>query len=90
MYCIQSIEDEFDTMTMFDRVFVGQSVAAFAQPYLMFAPTKLAALWFQEEMRAVANTIGSMGKLLVIRIYTYGWYRYKAFCWFFLSWRLHR
>ena len=41
---------------------VGQSVAALAQPYLMFATTKLAALWFPEEHRALANTIGSMCK----------------------------
>ena len=39
----------------------GQSLAALAQPYMMFASTKVAALWFPEEHRALANTIGSMG-----------------------------
>lgn len=29
---------------------------------MMFATTKLAALWFPDEQRALANTIGSMGK----------------------------
>ena len=39
----------------------GQTVAACAQPLFMFAPTKLAALWFQDSQRATANMVASMG-----------------------------
>ncbi|XP_045189927.2 solute carrier family 49 member A3-like [Mercenaria mercenaria] len=39
---------------------IGQILAACAQPFVMFAPTKLAALWFPENRRATANMIGSM------------------------------
>ncbi|WAR21673.1 S49A3-like protein [Mya arenaria] len=39
---------------------IGQSLAAIAQPFIMFTPTKLAALWFPENRRATANMIGSM------------------------------
>ena len=43
----------------FTVVLVGQSVCAIAQPFLLFAPTKLAAKWFPDNHRAIANTIGS-------------------------------
>lgn len=39
---------------------IGQILAACAQPFVMFTPTKLAALWFPENRRATANMIGSM------------------------------
>lgn len=39
---------------------IGQALAACAQPFVMFTPTKLAALWFPENRRATANMIGSM------------------------------
>lgn len=39
---------------------IGQILAASAQPFVMFAPTKLAAIWFPENRRATANMIGSM------------------------------
>ncbi len=38
----------------------GQSVAAVAQPFLLFVPTKVAALWFQGDQRATANMLTSM------------------------------
>ncbi|KAJ8025986.1 Solute carrier family 49 member A3 [Holothuria leucospilota] len=44
----------------FPVVMVGQTIAALAQPFLLFVPTKLAALWFAENQRAIANAIGSM------------------------------
>ena len=50
---------------MIPLVFLGQTVAAFAQPFVLFAPTKLSALWFAEDERAVANMIATVGKLLV-------------------------
>ncbi|XP_033119497.1 solute carrier family 49 member A3-like [Anneissia japonica] len=40
--------------------FVGQSFCAIGQPFLMFAPTKLAALWFAGDQRAVANMMATM------------------------------
>jgi len=48
--------------------FVGQTLAALAQPYMMFASTKVAALWFPEEHRALANTVGSMANPLGILV----------------------
>lgn len=41
-------------------VMTGQTIAAVAQPFLLFVPTKLAAVWFAEDQRAIANAIGSM------------------------------
>ncbi|ELU09830.1 hypothetical protein CAPTEDRAFT_172928 [Capitella teleta] len=38
----------------------GQGITACAQPLIMFATTKLAALWFPVNERALANSIGSM------------------------------
>jgi hypothetical protein len=45
---------------------IGQILAACAQPFVMFAPTKLAALWFPENRRATANMIGSMSMISLI------------------------
>lgn len=45
-------------------VMLGQTLGALAQPLIIFAPTKLAALWFPEHQRATANTIASMGERL--------------------------
>lgn len=39
-------------------------MAACAQPFIMFAPTKLAALWFAGNQRATANMLASMGELI--------------------------
>ncbi|KAG7274245.1 hypothetical protein CRUP_035648 [Coryphaenoides rupestris] len=41
-------------------VMSGQTLCAVAQPLVIFAPTKLAALWFPENQRATANMIASM------------------------------
>ncbi|XP_063150938.1 solute carrier family 49 member A3 [Candoia aspera] len=43
---------------------VGQCLCAGAQPLIIFAPTKLAALWFPEDQRTTANTIASMSNPL--------------------------
>lgn len=40
----------------------GQTLAAISQPFVMFAPTKLAALWFPDSQRATANMLASMGR----------------------------
>ena len=50
----------------FAVVMTGQGLAACAQPFLLFAPTKLAAIWFPEKQRAIANTLGSMSNPLGI------------------------
>lgn len=41
-------------------VMLGQTFAALGQPFIIFAPTKLAALWFPDHQRATANMIASM------------------------------
>lgn len=42
---------------------VGQGLTGCAQPLIMFATTKLAAQWFGDRQRALANMIGSMGEI---------------------------
>lgn len=51
---------------MFPVVMGGQTLCAFAQPLVIFAPTKLAALWFPDRQRATANMMASMGNLFYI------------------------
>ncbi|KAH3789896.1 solute carrier family 49 member A3-like [Dreissena polymorpha] len=46
----------------------GQILAACAQPFIMFAPTKLAALWFAGDQRATANMMASMANPLGIMV----------------------
>ncbi|XP_054453469.1 solute carrier family 49 member A3 [Anoplopoma fimbria] len=41
-------------------VMLGQTLAALAQPLIIFTPTKMAALWFPDHQRATANMIASM------------------------------
>ncbi|XP_072108249.1 solute carrier family 49 member A3-like isoform X1 [Mobula birostris] len=50
----------------FPLLLLGQTFGAFAQPLVLFAPTKLAALWFPEQQRATANMISSMANPLGI------------------------
>uniref|UniRef100_H2SHM0 Solute carrier family 49 member 3 n=1 Tax=Takifugu rubripes TaxID=31033 RepID=H2SHM0_TAKRU len=45
-------------------VMLGQTLGALGQPFILFAPTKLAALWFPDRQRATANMIASMCNLL--------------------------
>lgn len=49
---------------LFPVVMFGQTLGALAQPLVIFAPTKLAALWFPDHQRATANTIASMSNPL--------------------------
>ncbi|XP_062581592.1 solute carrier family 49 member A3-like [Saccostrea cucullata] len=44
----------------------GQTLAAISQPFVMFAPTKLAAMWFMDSQRATANMLASMANPLGI------------------------
>ncbi|XP_041371092.1 solute carrier family 49 member A3-like [Gigantopelta aegis] len=52
----------------FPVLLTGQFLAAVAQPFVMFCPTKLAALWFSHSQRAIANTVTSMANPLGILI----------------------
>ncbi|XP_061747533.1 solute carrier family 49 member A3-like [Nerophis ophidion] len=49
-------------------VFSGQTLAAVAQPLIIFTPTKMAALWFPDHQRATANMMASMANPLGILI----------------------
>ena len=44
----------------FPIAMTGQSIAAAAQPLILFSPTKLAAQWFPHNERAFANMLASM------------------------------
>uniref|UniRef100_A0A672QPU6 Solute carrier family 49 member 3 n=1 Tax=Sinocyclocheilus grahami TaxID=75366 RepID=A0A672QPU6_SINGR len=58
---------------MFPMVMGGQTLCAFAQPLVIFAPTKLADLWFPEHQRATANMMASMANtvgLLLANIFS--------------------
>lgn len=41
---------------------VGQVIAACSQPIILAIPTKLAALWFGDNERTIANTMASLCK----------------------------
>ncbi|ESO99043.1 hypothetical protein LOTGIDRAFT_53741, partial [Lottia gigantea] len=59
----------FDFITpdaKFPVLLTGQILAACAQPFVMFCPTKLAAVWFPGSQRATANTLASMANPLGI------------------------
>eukprot|EP00735_Rhodelphis_limneticus_P012634 TRINITY_DN5950_c0_g1::TRINITY_DN5950_c0_g1_i1::g.9952::m.9952 TRINITY_DN5950_c0_g1::TRINITY_DN5950_c0_g1_i1::g.9952 ORF type:complete len:434 (+),score=78.02,sp/Q28FF3/MFS7A_XENTR/38.46/4e-92,MFS_1/PF07690.11/3.6e-31,MFS_1/PF07690.11/1.9e+03,MFS_2/PF13347.1/4.3e-07,MFS_2/PF13347.1/4.6e+02,Nodulin-like/PF06813.8/0.00011,Nodulin-like/PF06813.8/3.9,OATP/PF03137.15/19,OATP/PF03137.15/0.0023,SPC25/PF06703.6/0.063,NADH_oxidored/PF08040.6/15,NADH_oxidored/PF08040.6/30 TRINITY_DN5950_c0_g1_i1:108-1409( len=49
-------------------LFLGQILAACAQPFILNAPTKLAAVWFGETERATANTIASISNPVGIAV----------------------
>uniref|UniRef100_A0A671KS73 Major facilitator superfamily domain-containing protein 7-like n=1 Tax=Sinocyclocheilus anshuiensis TaxID=1608454 RepID=A0A671KS73_9TELE len=58
---------------IFPMVMGGQTLCAFAQPFVIFAPTKLAALWFPDHQRATANMMASMANtvgLLLANIFS--------------------
>ncbi|XP_073676727.1 solute carrier family 49 member A3 [Garra rufa] len=58
---------------MFPIVMGGQTLCALAQPLVIFAPTKLAALWFPDHQRATANMMASMANtvgLLLANIFS--------------------
>nr|XP_061793320.1 solute carrier family 49 member A3-like [Nerophis lumbriciformis] len=48
----------------YELVMAGQTLAALAQPLIIFTPTKMAALWFPDHQRATANMMGSMANPL--------------------------
>ncbi|KIH68334.1 transporter, major facilitator family protein [Ancylostoma duodenale] len=58
----------FSKDVRFPLAFTGQTVAAFAQPFVMFLPTKLAAFWFPPDQRVIANTLSSMANPIGIAV----------------------
>ena len=60
VYLCDSPSDKFTV------VLVGQILSACTQPLVLSMPTKIAALWFGDHERTVANTIASLGKLRTI------------------------
>eukprot|EP00118_Oscarella_pearsei_P026715 m.310333 g.310333 ORF g.310333 m.310333 type:complete len:567 (+) comp50976_c0_seq1:35-1735(+) len=49
-------------------VLVGQMICAIAQPFILFAPTKLASFWFSEDQRALATMLSTMANPLGVGI----------------------
>ena len=45
---------------------VGQFLTACAQPFLLYAPTKLAAVWFGPNQRAICTNFASIGKSVLM------------------------
>ena len=41
---------------------IGQIISSFAQPFLLYAPTKLANTWFGSKERGLCTNLASVGK----------------------------
>lgn len=69
----------------------GQTLAAISQPFVMFAPTKLAAMWFPDSQRATANMLASMGRLYLclslLRLFFIHHYVFQNYVWCLLFYR---
>ena len=57
---------------MFWLLMVGQSLCAVAQPFGLFPPTLVAAVWFPADQRAIANMLASMGKEIHCLLLSFG------------------
>ncbi len=57
--CSPVLENSGYVVAMF-----GQILTACAQPFLLYAPTTLASVWFGPKERAVATGLTSLGKPL--------------------------
>uniref|UniRef100_F6TYP3 Major facilitator superfamily (MFS) profile domain-containing protein n=1 Tax=Ciona intestinalis TaxID=7719 RepID=F6TYP3_CIOIN len=55
-----------ESMARLGLVFTGHVLSAIAQPFFMFAPTKVSAVWFPDNQRAMANTIATTSNPLGI------------------------
>ncbi|XP_018112144.1 solute carrier family 49 member A3 isoform X1 [Xenopus laevis] len=64
----------FGTYTGIYYLFTGQSLCAIAQPLVLFAPAKLAAVWFPDHQRATAHMIASVSydKAYIIQMLCFG------------------
>uniref|UniRef100_A0AC35U8J4 MFS domain-containing protein n=1 Tax=Rhabditophanes sp. KR3021 TaxID=114890 RepID=A0AC35U8J4_9BILA len=65
---VVSAIDSIDTNIRFALVMSGQTLAAIAQPFIMYLPTKMSAYWFPESQRAFSNTLASMSNPLGIAV----------------------
>ena len=45
---------------------LGQVLTACAQPFLLYAPTTLASIWFGDKERALATGLSSLGEALTL------------------------
>ena len=52
---------------------IGQIIAASAQPIVLPMPTKVAAIWFGENERTLANTIATIGNTSKYELCNFGW-----------------
>ena len=43
---------------------IGQILTACAQPFLLYSPTTLAAVWFGPKERAICTNLASVGKCM--------------------------
>lgn len=50
----------------FGVAMLGQVITAAAQPFLLYAPTTLASIWFGPKERAVATGISSLCKWITV------------------------
>lgn len=48
----------------FEITFLGQTLTALAQPFNTYLPAKLAAAWFPDSQRVLANTLASLASPL--------------------------
>ncbi|XP_061895679.1 solute carrier family 49 member A3 [Entelurus aequoreus] len=67
LWCVPA-QNSFAGRISYPLVFFGQTLAAVAQPLIIFTPTKMAALWFPDHQRATANMMASMANPLGILI----------------------
>ena len=63
-----------DPNLQFAVVMIGQTLAAAAQPFILGAPTMLAATWFGDKERATANMLASMGMLPWLAVVPRDWH----------------
>ncbi|CAK8687009.1 unnamed protein product [Clavelina lepadiformis] len=57
---IASVAEDLNSTEKLVVLFAGQALVAVGQPFSMYAPAKTAAVWFPEDERAIANTIGAV------------------------------
>eukprot|EP00731_Ephydatia_muelleri_P020332 Em0013g59a len=53
---------------------LGQTITAFAQPFLLYAPTKLASFWFGPKERAICTSIATIAAASFILTLVSFWY----------------
>lgn len=59
-----SLQEFFLLKWRFEITLLGQTLAALAQPFNTYLPAKLAAVWFPNSQRVLANTLASLASPL--------------------------